>query len=159
MMREAALRLAVMDARVRSLINPRQTSPIAYDHSPLNGPQQGEWTHALAAPGMPAPEAMLQGPQHRLHLTQCFGKDFVCLVFGDGALPEAVAELTSHGIAVLDIPPEADALGQAHQRYGLPHARSEALVLVRPDGYVMGRWSGLDPAPLLEAMNSKGLLT
>ena len=42
-----------------------------------------------------------------------------------GALPEAVAELTNHGIAVLDIPPEADALGQAHQRYGLPHARSD----------------------------------
>ncbi len=99
----------------------------------------------------------MQGPHGALHLTQCFGKDFVCLVFGDGPLPEALAELTEHGIAVLDIPPEADGLGQARGRYGLPGARSQGLVLVRPDGYVMGRWRGVDPAPLLAGMKQKGL--
>lgn len=81
---------------------------------------------------------MLHAAHGPFHLTRCFGKDFVCLVFGDGPLPEAVTELTAQGIAVLDIPPETDSLGQA-----------EGLVLVRPDGYVMGRWRGFDPAALL----------
>ncbi|NKE64427.1 FAD-dependent oxidoreductase [Ramlibacter sp. RBP-2] len=157
LMREAVLRLAVSDPSVRSLINPRQTAPAAYAASPLNIPQQGEWTSALAAPGMPAPEALLSAPHGDMHLTQCFGKEFVCLVFGDGPLPEAVAELTGHGLAVLDIPPEADRLGQARERYGLPAGPAQGLVLVRPDGYVMGRWRGLDPAALLAAMNEKEL--
>ena len=92
-----------------------------------------------------------------MHLTQCFGKDFVCLAFGDGPLPEALAELTGHGVAVLDIPPEADTLGQARRRYGLPGPQAQGLVLVRPDGYVMGRWRGLDPAGLVAAMSETGL--
>jgi len=157
LMREAALRLAVSDARVRSLINPRQSAPVAYGGSPLNGPQQGEWSSGLAQPGMPAPEALLQGPDGAFHLTQCFGKEFVCLVFGDGVLPTAVKELATHGIGVLDIPPEADSLGQARQRYGLPSAQAQGLVLVRPDGYVMGRWRGLEPGALLAEFNKKGL--
>ncbi|MEO7391063.1 MAG: FAD-dependent monooxygenase [Ramlibacter sp.] len=158
LMREAALRLAVADAAVRPLINPRQSAPIAYTSSPLNFPQEGDWDSDLAAPGAPAPEALLQGPQGDFHLTQCFGKEFVCVVFSDGVLPEAVTELAAHGIGVLDIPPEADSLGQARKRFGLPDAQARGLVLVRPDGYVMGRWRGLDPRPLLAAMKQKGLL-
>ena len=157
LMREATLRLAVSDARVRSLINPRQSAPVAYPASPLNEPQQGEWTHSLAQPGLPAPEALLQGPNGAFHLSQCFGRDFVCLVFADGPLHEAVKELAVHGIGVLDIPPEADSLGQARERYGLPDAQAHAMVLVRPDGYVMGRWRGLDPAQVLGALKNKGL--
>lgn len=76
------------------------------------GLEQGEWTTDQAQPGAPAPEALLQGPHGPFHLTQCFGKDFVCLVFGDVPLPEAVAELPRQGVAVLDIPPEADSLGR-----------------------------------------------
>jgi len=155
LMREATLRLAVSDEKVRSLINPRQSAPIAYAGSALNAPEQGDWENALAGPGLPAPEALLQGPQGRFHLSQCFGKDFVCLVFAEGVLPEAVMELAGHGIGVLHIPPEADSLGQARQRYGLA-AHGQGLVLVRPDGYVMGRWRGQDPAPLLAGLKTKG---
>ena len=157
LLREATLRLAVDDEKLRPLINPRQSAPISYAASPLNEPQQGTWANELAAPGQPAPEALLAGPNGRLHLSQCFGKDFVCLVFGDSALPEAVAQLTAAGIGVMDIPAEADVHGQARERYGLPGAAAQALVLVRPDGYVMGRWQGLDPAPLLAALQQKGL--
>lgn len=158
LMREAALRLALDEPAVRPLINPRQSAPVAYAASPLNGPQQGAWTSALAAPGMPAPEALLRGAGGDFHLTQCFGTDFTCLVFGDGPLPHAVADLAAHGVAVVDIAPEADAHGQARARYGLPGgAGATALVLVRPDGYVMGRWRGLDPAPVLDCLRGKGL--
>jgi 3-(3-hydroxy-phenyl)propionate hydroxylase len=156
LMREAALRLAVADEQVRSLINPRQTAPIEYEGSPLNEREQGEWVNALARPGLPAPEALLEGAHGSFHLSQCFGKDFVCLVFGDGALPQAVTELAGHGIAVLDIPPQADSLGQARERYGLPAAQAHGLVLVRPDGYVMGRWRSLDPEPLLTVLKKRG---
>jgi 3-(3-hydroxy-phenyl)propionate hydroxylase len=157
LMREATLRLAQDEAAVRSLINPRQSAPVAYDASPLNGPEQGSWTSAQAAPGQPAPEALLQGAHGAFHLTQCFGTEFTCLVFGDGPLPHAMADLAANGVAVLGIAPEADAAGQARLRYGVPGGHSTALVLVRPDGYVMGRWSGRDPAPVLACLRDKGL--
>lgn len=157
LMREATLRLALDEPAVRPLINPRQSAPVAYAASPLNGPQQGEWTSAQAAPGQPAPEALLAGAKGAFHLTQCFGTDFTCLVFSDGALPHAIADLASQGIAVLDIAPEADTHGQARTRYGLPGGLATGLVLVRPDGYVMGRWRRLDPAPVLACLRDKGL--
>ncbi|MDP3169929.1 MAG: FAD-dependent monooxygenase [Polaromonas sp.] len=156
LMREATLRLALSDDRVRPLINPRQSSPISYAGSPLNGPQAGDWTSEFAAPGAPAPEALLAGPHGPIHLTQCFGRDMLCLVFAEGALPDALRALPDKGVAVLAIEPEADTLGQARQRYGLPDAAAQALVLVRPDGYVMGRWRGLDAAPLLAVLEQKG---
>jgi 3-(3-hydroxy-phenyl)propionate hydroxylase len=157
LMREAALRVAADDPSVRSLVNPRQSAPVAYGDSALNGPEQGSWASAQAAPGQPAPEALLQGPGGDFHLTQCFGTDFTCLVFGDGALPHAVADLASHGVAVLDIAPEADVHGQARERYGLHDAAATGLVLVRPDGYVMARWRQLDPAPVLACLRDQGL--
>ena len=157
LLREATLRLAVADARVRSLINPRQSAPIAYQTSPLNVAQADAWSSELAAPGQPAPEALLVAAHGPFHLSQAFGKDFVCLVFSDGALPGALAGLTAGGVGVLDIPPEADSLGQARQRYGLPTGVTQALILVRPDGYVMGRWHGHDPRPLLEALAQQGI--
>jgi len=156
LMREAALRLAVSDEKVRSLINPRQSAPISYAGSPLNLAQQGGWSSDMAAPGSPAPEALLAGPQGKFHLTQCFGKDLVCLVFADGPLPQAVARLPEHGVGVLEIPADADALGQARERYGLAERGAQGLVLVRPDGYVMGRWRGLETAPLLAALERLG---
>jgi len=157
LMREATLRLARDEPAVRSLINPRQSAPVAY-RSPLNGPEEGTWTSAQAAPGHPAPEALLQGPQGAFHLSRCFGTDFTCLVFGDGPLPHVLADLASQGVAVLDIAPEADAHGQARLRYGLPGGHgAKGLVLVRPDGYVLGRWRGLDPASLLACLREKGL--
>ncbi len=158
LLREATLRLALDEPAVRSLVNPRQSAPVAYRDSPLNAHEQGAWSSAQAAPGQPAPEALLQGPQGSFHLTQCCGTDFTCLVFGDGALPHAVADLIAQGVAVLDIAAEADVHGQARLRYGLPGGQgATGLVLVRPDGYVMGRWRGLDPAPVLRCLREKGL--
>jgi len=151
LMREATLRLAVSDTHVRSLINPRQSSPVTYAGSPLNAPEPDLWTHALAAPGAPAPEALLQGPQGPFHLSSRFGHQFVMLVFGGNLVLDGLE------VTVLNITREMDAQGQAWQRFGLGAPDETALVLVRPDGYVMGRWRGMDPGPLCAALNNLGV--
>jgi 3-(3-hydroxy-phenyl)propionate hydroxylase len=151
LMREATLRLAGSDAQVRSLINPRQSTPITYAGSLLNAPQVGGWTNEQAAPGAPAPEALLQDALGPFHLTSRFGHGFVCLAFGEPP------DLRGMWVDVLAIDPEADTLDQAWQRYGLGGPNEPALVLVRPDGYVMGRWHGLDPAPLRAALKDTGM--
>jgi 3-(3-hydroxy-phenyl)propionate hydroxylase len=158
LMREAALRLAVEDERVRSLINPRQSAPIAYLDSPLNagGREPGAADHAQ--PGDPAPDARLLGVDGLDHLSQRFGRDFVALYFSDAdGLPDPVAALAQQGV---DGPgalrlwriarqgtPDPDTLidrsGDAWRRYG---AQPGTLVLVRPDGYLLGRWPQADGA-------------
>lgn len=152
LMREAALRLAVDDPHVRALINPRQSAPIAYDGSPLNQADDSRWAHRLAAPGAPAPEALLRTARGEVHLSRHYGRGFVCLVFG-GAAPALPAE-----VEALCITPDMDAHGQAWQRHGLRGPDEPALVLVRPDAYVMGRWHGLDPRPVAQALQSAGAL-
>jgi 3-(3-hydroxy-phenyl)propionate hydroxylase len=156
LMREAALRLARDDEAVRPLINPRQSSAIGYTGSPLDGGQSGgsdAWAGALAAPGAPAPEALLRDALGKpFHLSTRFGRGFVALVFNgapDGGLPR--------GVESLPITPDTDTHSQAWRRYGLQSPGEPALVLVRPDGYVLGRWHGLDTAPLRAALQSTGV--
>jgi 3-(3-hydroxy-phenyl)propionate hydroxylase len=155
LLREATLRLALDEPRVRALINPRQTAPVAYTGSPLNGPSQGEWDGG-ALPGEPAPEALLQAPHGAFHLTQMFGRYWTCIVFSDGPLPQALAALFREGLAVLHLPPECDVAAQARGRFGLPRPADEGMVLVRPDGYVAARWRGLHAQDVLQELQRKG---
>ncbi len=157
LMREATLRMALVDERMRPLINPRQSAPITYAGSPLNLPEAGGWVNELAQPGAPAPEALLAGDAGPFHLTSRFGQNFVVLAFCAAVLPPTLTGLMMQGVDLVQILPGVDSLGQARQRYGLSEGSSEALVLVRPDGYVMGRWQGLDPARLLAALKEKGV--
>ena len=154
LMREATLRLAQGDAQVRSLINPRQSTPITYVGSPLNAEQAEAWTSGLAAPGTPAPEALLQDGQGAFHLSSRFGQDFLVLLFG----PADQRAPSLPGLDLLAISPAMDVHGQAWQRYGLSSAEDKALVLIRPDGYVMGRWHGDDPAPVRRTLTTTGVL-
>jgi len=151
LMREAALRLAVDDPHVRALINPRQSSPIEYTGSPLNAGEDAGWTNALAAPCAPAPEALLRGDEGDFHLSRRFGQAFVCLVFG-GVAPALPPDVQAQAVTAA-----MDVHGQAWQRYGLRHPDEAALVLVRPDGYVMGRWHGLDATRVTQALQSTGV--
>ena len=152
LMRAAALRLALVSPGVRSLINPRQTSPVEYSDSPLNQTDVPGDFAGGARPGGPAPEAKLLGLEGPGHLTALFGTGFVVLYFSDDPhLPAAwqpLAESPASGAASLRLvrvasrgaPDErsvVDALGQAWQRYD---AQEGTAYLVRPDGYVMGRW-------------------
>ena len=63
LMRDAALRLALVSPCVRPLINPRQSSPVEYADSPLNQSDHGGVFGGSARAGMPAPEAKLRTPQ------------------------------------------------------------------------------------------------
>ena len=126
LMRQAALRLATVDAKVSSLINPRQSTPIEYIGSPLN---------TTANSGLPAPEALLdKGCGHGVeYLSQLFGKDWVLLEFSNTphSSLQAAAKLRHVGLTTSDSP-------QAWERF----AATEGLcVLVRPDGYIAGRWA------------------
>ena len=156
LMREAALRLAVDDATVRPLLNPRQSAPVRYLDSPLNLPGTGgAWSHDDAGAGTPAPEALLADGSH---LTRHFGAGFVCLVFSR-ELPAGWQALQARGVEPLLLPPSA-AAPQAWQRYGVGPAAAAAgaLVLVRPDGYIMGRWRGTDIAPVVRAFDNSGVI-
>ena len=80
LMREAALRLALENDSVRSLVNPRQTTAIEYVDSPLNIADFGAFDGG--------PHAGCQRPRqysdHRAQrLSELFGQHFVALYFGD----------------------------------------------------------------------------
>ncbi|WP_448173456.1 FAD-dependent oxidoreductase [Rhizobacter fulvus] len=156
LMREAALRLAGENETVRSLINPRQSTPISYAGSPLNLPSRTP--QPSPGPGETAPDALV-GTRH---LTQLFGHGFVALLFSDTPVPDFIGGLeTGQGLAGLTVwrlsrtpvgDPTAelhDATGDARRRYG---AAEGNLVLVRPDGYVMARWPLADAAAVNAAL-------
>ncbi len=134
LMREAALRLAVHDTNVRSLINPRQSMPVAYADSALNHADGERWSGG-AAPGVPAPEALLRHDGEPRHLSREFGAGFVLLYFTQHAeVPDELQDLPAR---LLALRPEQDTLGQAWLRFD---AREATLYAIRPDGYVLGRW-------------------
>lgn len=146
LMREAALRLALVDEGVRSLINPRQSAPISYDTSPLNREDRAPQAGPAAAPGQPAPDVLLHGDDAPQYLTARFGAGFVALAIApDPALSAALQALAA---ATQDAPRPlqvvragpgglADPHGQLASRYG---NQAGAIYLLRPDGYVLGRW-------------------
>jgi 3-(3-hydroxy-phenyl)propionate hydroxylase len=158
LLRDAALRLALVAPGLRTLINPRQTSPVEYADSVLS--QQDRGFAERARPGLPAPEARLRTLHGLGHLTALFGSHFVALHFArNPELPrylEGAAAASRSGPAKLRIVRVAaegspgarvvvDELGQAWGRYD---AAEGTTYLIRPDGYVMGRWRGSAPAPM-----------
>ncbi len=160
LMRQATLKLALSDSKVRSLINPRQSTPITYQASPVNGPEQGAWTNGQAAPGAPAPEACLSGlveSPNPWHLTCRFGSGMLAVLFNLPGATGWTQTLADVGVDAIAINPSIDTLGQAWQRYGLPDANAQGLVLVRPDAYVLGRWRAPVFSQIVQALKSSSL--
>jgi len=154
LMREAALRLALESPGVRSLINPRQTLPVEYVDSPLNEPDSGAAFRGDLRAGMPAPEARLRTLQGAGHLTALLGGGFVALYFSDSPhLPASLRPLVERpqpGVAALRLvrvathgePDERTVVDERNQAWPRYDAAEGTLYLIRPDGYVMGRWRG-----------------
>jgi 3-(3-hydroxy-phenyl)propionate hydroxylase len=152
LMREATLKLALADEKVRSLINPRQSTPIHYVGSALNVADTDSWSNDLSAPGMPMPEVLLDDGTH---LSQQFGKSFVCVVLGEALESSKQVDLEQNGIKIYSC------LGNkyaGYSQFALSNSTESAMILVRPDGYLMGRWKGTDIAPLLTAMKQTGFI-
>jgi 3-(3-hydroxy-phenyl)propionate hydroxylase len=164
LMREAALRLSTEDERVKTLLNPRQSTPIAHPGSPLNLVADEAAFDGGAPAGTVAPEAALHSARGNDHLTRHFGQGFVALLFGAPA--DAPNPPLPNGLALLRILPAGtpeigataghavadafdDPTGQAFERYA---ARAGTLYLIRPDGYVLGRWRHADAATLRAAL-------
>lgn len=165
LMRKAVLGLAVGHPRLRSLINPRQTSAITYTTSPLNAPasSRGDFD-AGPVPGAVLPECpltiMRNGEAKPGHLTDLVAPCFTVLSFGDdGAMPGTFAalatEFTDQGVPCrcVQLLPQSvptttmakamaddqawDHTGRLFAMYG---AQAGTAYLVRPDGHVLGRW-------------------
>jgi 3-(3-hydroxy-phenyl)propionate hydroxylase len=151
LMREATLKLALADEKVRSLINPRQSTPIQYVGSALNIADTDNWSYDLAAPGMPMPELLLDDGTH---LSQQFGKNFVCLVLGMALEQTKQVHLEQNGIKTYSCSGSKYA---GYSEFGLSNSTESALILVRPDGYIMGRWKGTDVTPVLAALKQTGV--
>ncbi len=157
--REAALRLALVDATVRPLINPRQSAPISYDASPLNLTDGAPQAGPAAAPGQPAPDARLQDGDTPRYVSESFGRGFVLLAVSplESNLARELDALAAdtqaapHPLRVLSVGDGGlnDAHGQLRERYG---AAEGAVILIRPDGYVLGRWSAPQAAQLRAAL-------
>jgi 3-(3-hydroxy-phenyl)propionate hydroxylase len=136
----------------------------------LNLPDQSGRFAPASRPGLPAPEAKIQIRSGEQHLSQLFGKQFIALRFmanGDEMNPDASDNNGAGLVRLLEVRdthrPEVNAvfdeLGQMRERYD---ATAGTLYLVRPDGYVLGRWrdgrdvdiNGVVHAMLLSTLHS-----
>ncbi|MGU7782563.1 FAD-dependent oxidoreductase [Burkholderia sp. PU8-34] len=170
LMRKAVLTLAVAHPALRSLINPRQTSAIAYAESPLNAADADAFA-AGPAPGTVLAECplMLYGPRGDArpgHLTDLVAPRFTAFCFAadgvpDPSLGELERRLQAAGVPfdLVVLAPHATAPHPACRGYdadgrlfGMYGARDGTVYLVRPDGHVLGRWQAARAADLDAAL-------
>lgn len=168
LMRKAVLGLAVKFPELRSLINPRQSSAIAYTHSPLNAAGPDAEFSAGPAPGTVLPECPLtiaDGASTREgHLTDLIGPDITALYFTENdAVPDALtaceAAMQMRGIPFAIVPLARSGVASARGRdntgrlFAMYDAAPGTLYLVRPDGHVFARWRRFDAAAVTAAID------
>lgn len=143
LMREAALSLAVRHDFARTLVNPRQTTAIAFPDSPLSTPDRDAWASG-PPPGATLPDCPvtlrhgnLAGPGHLLDV---IGLRPVLYWFADEA-PPAETDLPLDVVPIGGAPATALSLDDhAGRARSLLDGSPGAAYLVRPDGHVAARF-------------------
>jgi 3-(3-hydroxy-phenyl)propionate hydroxylase len=169
LMRKAVLGLAVKFPELRSLINPRQSSAIAYTDSPLNVIAQEAEFSAGPGPGhvlTECPLVIVDGASTREgHLTDLIGPDITALYFtDDGAVPDDLATwdaaMRARGIpfAIVSLARHAGVAAargwdKSGRLFAMYDAAPGTLYLVRPDGHVFARWRRFDAAAMVQAID------
>ncbi len=148
LLRQAALRLALHNEAIRSLLNPRQSLPVRYAKSEISA-QFNEYLNILQ--GLPAPDGLIvQGSETRC-LSTFFGQGFVCLQFGTHSTSPAEQLNGAECIAIS----ATDKHAALFTRYGID-LEVQTTVLVRPDGYIHSAWQGVSLLPALAELQRLG---
>jgi 3-(3-hydroxy-phenyl)propionate hydroxylase len=174
LMRTAVLSLAERNPEVRSLINPRQTVPVAYDSSPLKCVDEDALFGAGPRAGSVLPECpitLVEADSARAaYMTELLGTGgtpgFTALCFADEPTPGReclvlegacasvglvfrAAVICRQGAADAARPHALDVAGRVRDIYD---GAAGTVYLVRPDGHVLGRWRRFTVAAFLSAM-------
>ena len=173
LMRDAVLSLAKDHPALATLIDPRQSSAIAYEGSQLNTVTRDESSFkAGPRPGSPPLECPLIVDGKKHYLTNILGNDFTLVWSGEGDVPSIVTDelhrvinrelsvvLRTIGTAKL-LSETAGQLQAWHADVAegrfieLYDAAPSAAYLFRPDGHVCARWRTLRPGDLSDAIDA-----
>jgi 3-(3-hydroxy-phenyl)propionate hydroxylase len=165
LMRTAVLGLAARHPGLRPLISPRRGSTVCYHDSPLNAwPERSAAFAAGPEPGAVLPECPITlADGRRGYVTDWFTGGFTVLWFTDagptpGNLLAWADECSQRGVrcAAFGLAQTsgtgADASDDTGRLFGLYGAQPGSLLLVRPDGHLLGRWLDVPlPVALAEA--------
>ncbi len=160
LMQKAVLTLAVSHPQLRSLINPRQSSAIEYVASNLNSGDDSSRFNAGPGAGaalVECPVVLVSESERTGFLSETLTPRFTAYCFTqDGIVPMDMATLESR-LASAHVPFSAVAISQhrpatqssmiwdsAGKLFAAYGARPGVVYLVRPDGYVLGRWLRTD---------------
>ena len=150
LMREAALSLSLQHAGIAQLVNPRQTSAVAYaDRLGLGDPLADGL--AVGAAPMDVPLGAANLPKHtQAYLLDGLQTAFALLVFGEvqgDSLPE-VAQLLP-ALQIRSFCPADDGQGLLQKAWGWHRA-----VLLRPDGHVLARYAAVSAQRIAHDMQT-----
>ncbi|MCX7362137.1 MAG: FAD-dependent monooxygenase [Alphaproteobacteria bacterium] len=152
LMRDAVLSLARAHPALSTLINPRQSSAVSYDASPLSTITRDEVSfRAGPAPGQAVPECPLRLDSEATFLTQRLSDGFVVLAaFPSGEVPAGFVAACEEARRRT---PLAVVLVEGGGRFDtLFDVRAGAVYLIRPDGHVAARWRAVDRSDLADAI-------